>query len=949
MTPPDSDTSHPAFLNGPGAVRALMRAHDWAGSPLGPPAGWPQPLQTIAGIMLAANEAMFTAWGPARAVIYNDAYAAILGGRHPAALGRPFAEVWPELTAAAFPYVDLAYAGEPTTKDDIPLVLDRHGVPEARFFSFFYAPVLLEDGAVGGLFCACHETTQRVQAAQAQRAAEARNRQILDGAVDYAIIANDPDGCVTRWNEGARRILGWTEAEMLGRSVMAIFTPEDQAQGELWHEMRQAAEAGRGTDERWHVRKSGERFWADGELTPLRDEAGGIAGFVKVLRDRTQERAAQALLRESEARFRTLAEAIPGFVWTADRHGTLTYTSPRWQAYTGRSPDRAGGPPGGRAGDGGWLDAIHPDDRDRVRASWFASVAQGAVHEAELRLRAASGEYRWWLSRALPVREDGGETTVWAGVCTDIQDMVESREALARSREELEALVAARTADRNRLWRLSRDIMLVARFDGTITAVNPAWTSLLGWGEPELLGRSYLDFVHPDDLAATRAVSARLAQGATIQHFTNRYLHRDGTLRWISWTSVPDEAFLHAVGRDITGEREQAAALARAEDALRQSQKMEAVGQLTGGIAHDFNNLLTGIIGSLELLQTRLAQQRYDTMPRYISTAQAAANRAAALTHRLLAFSRRQRLDPRPTDANALIASMEDLIRRTVGPAIELRTLGEPALWLTLCDPNQLENAILNLCINARDAMPGGGRLTIETANGTYSPHAARERDLAPGDYVEICVEDTGTGMAPDVAARAFDPFFTTKPMGQGTGLGLSMIYGFAKQSGGQVRLTTALGAGTVIRITLPRYAGAQPRETALAEAGQAPRARDGETILVVDDEAAVRMLVAEVLQDLGYTALDAPDGAQALAILKSGVRIDLLVTDVGMPGGMNGRQLADAARALRPGLRVLFITGYAENTVLGSGDLGPGMHVVTKPFAMDVLTGRVRAIIRGE
>jgi len=387
--------------------------------------------------------------------------------------------------------------------------------------------------------------------------------------------------------------------------------------------------------------------------------------------------------------------------------------------------------------------------------------------------------------------------------------------------------------------------------------------------------------------------------------------------------------------------------LMAAEEALRQSQKMEAVGQLTGGIAHDFNNLLTGIIGSLELLGIRIAQGRLADVERYSLAAQGAAKRAASLTHRLLAFSRRQTLDPKPTDMNRLIAGMEELIRRTIGPAIELETVAAGGLWPTLVDPNQLENALLNLCINARDAMPDGGRLTIESGNRWLDARAARDRDLEPGQYVSLCVSDTGTGMTPEVIAKAFDPFFTTKPLGVGTGLGLSMIYGFTRQSGGQVRIYSEPGEGTMVCLYLPRHRGAAEGTESMPDLADAPRTNAGETVLVVDDEPTVRMLVVEVLEELGYIPIEAADGAAGLKILQSGVPIDLLVTDVGLPGGMNGRQMADAARLVRPGLKTLFITGYAENAVVGNGLLDAGMHVMTKPFAMEALAARIRELIQ--
>jgi signal transduction histidine kinase len=385
----------------------------------------------------------------------------------------------------------------------------------------------------------------------------------------------------------------------------------------------------------------------------------------------------------------------------------------------------------------------------------------------------------------------------------------------------------------------------------------------------------------------------------------------------------------------------------RVEASLRQSQKMEAVGQLTGGLAHDFNNLLTGIGGSLELTRARLSQGKADSVDRYITTAQEAVKRAAALTHRLLAFSRRQALEPKPTNVNRLVTGMEELIRRTVGPAIHVEVVGAGGLWSTLVDPNQLENALLNLCLNARDAMPQGGRLTIETANRWLDERAARDHDIAPGQYISLCVTDTGTGMEADVAAHAFDPFFTTKPLGQGTGLGLSMIYGFARQSGGQIRIYSEVGKGTTMCLYLPRH----DDDPTFNDAVNFPKASeslgDGEVVLVIDDEPSIRMLIADVLSDTGYSVLEASDGPAGLRVLQSAARIDLLITDVGLPGGMNGRQVADAARTLRPDLRVLFITGYAENALMGNGHLEKGMHVLAKPFEVDRLATKIRELVK--
>jgi PAS domain S-box-containing protein len=379
------------------------------------------------------------------------------------------------------------------------------------------------------------------------------------------------------------------------------------------------------------------------------------------------------------------------------------------------------------------------------------------------------------------------------------------------------------------------------------------------------------------------------------------------------------------------------------EEALRQSQKMEAIGQLTGGLAHDFNNLLTGILGNLDLLEMRLGQGRVADLERYIIAARGIVQRASTLTHRLLAFARRQTLDPKPTDINRLVAGMEELIRRTMGELYQIEVVRAAGLWAAYIDQNQLENALLNLCINARDAMPNGGRLTIETANRWLDEHLARRRDLPAGQYVSLSVTDTGTGMPPEVAERVFDPFFTTKAADKGTGLGLSMIHGFMRQSGGEIRVYSEVGRGTTMCLYLPRHYGEADELEPMVEKRIAERTGSGETILVVDDEPSVRTLVVEVLEELGYLAIEAGDGPTALRLLQSVSRVDLLITDLTLPGGIDGREVAEQARTLKPGIRVLFITGYAENAVIGNGQLQPGIQLLHKPFSMQVLASRVK------
>ncbi|KOG03627.1 ATP-binding protein [Pseudomonas syringae] len=514
---------------------------------------------------------------------------------------------------------------------------------------------------------------------------------------------------------------------------------------------------------------------------------------------------------------------------------------------------------------------------------------------------------------------------------------------------QLEIEVNQRTADRNRLWLLSSDIMLQCTFEGVITAVNPAWTDLLGWHESELLGSSLFELIHPDDLDRTQAGASESSTGHAYPRFDNRYRHRDGSYRWISWATQPDAHHIYAVGRDFTVEHDKAEALATAEEALRQSQKMEAVGQLTGGLAHDFNNLLAGISGSLELMDTRIQQGRFNDVARYLAAAQGASKRAAALTQRLLAFSRRQTLEPKPTDGNRLIHDMKDFIQRSIGPAIDFQIIENSELWSIRVDAPQLENALLNLCLNARDAMPEGGKITIVTANEWLDESllpSSNTSNRSGEPYIAFRISDTGSGMSPQIIARVFEPFFTTKPIGQGTGLGLSMVYGFVQQSGGQVKIASTVGTGTTISIYLPRYEGEVGHNEATLSAPDQPRSNRGATVLVVDDEPTVRMLVMDVLNDLGFSAFEAGDSLSGLKLLQSDVPIDLLITDVGLPGSMNGRQLADAARQSRAHLPILFITGYAEIAVLRSDQLEPGMAVMTKPFSIDLMKKRIQSLL---
>jgi PAS domain S-box-containing protein len=529
-------------------------------------------------------------------------------------------------------------------------------------------------------------------------------------------------------------------------------------------------------------------------------------------------------------------------------------------------------------------------------------------------------------------------------ILRDVNERRAAEDALRTLNQTLERKVAERTADRDRMWRLSSDVMLVAQLDGRINAVNPAWTRLFGWSEDVLISANLADFLVPEDQSLLQAALASLSASTAPQLFELRLTTLKQGSRWIAWSAVSDGDLFQAVGRDVTSERQAAKALREAEDALRQSQKMEAIGQLTGGIAHDFNNLLTGIIGSMEVLKRRIAANRFEDIQRFMDAAIVSANRAAALTHRLLAFARRQPLDPKALNLNQLMGGMEELLRRTLGEQVRLSIVLGEGLGSVVTDAHQLENAVLNLAINARDAMPDGGELTITTRNTSL---AAVERsgteEIAPGEYVVVEVRDSGTGIPAEVLAKVFEPFFTTKPIGQGTGLGLSMIYGFAKQSRGHVTIESRVGEGTSVAIYLPLYEGDLP-------AGISTEVVDlvrgsGETVLLVEDDPSVRLLIAEVLRELGYACIEVGDGAGAMPVLASNARLDLMITDIGLPG-MNGRQLAEAAREQRPGLKILFVTGYAEHAIQSNRMEDEGTMMVTKPFVLDALALKIRELI---
>lgn len=814
------------------------------------------------------------------------------------------------------------------------------------------APRFGEDGRFLGHVGSVIDIDERREAEDALRRVNTLLEAVME-AVPGVVYAKDHAGRMLAANRGTVELVGKPLTQIIGRTDVEFLDDAAQAEEVMANDARIMVANRTEVLEEAVSRPDGSRATWLSTKAPFRDAGGAVIGLVGSSIDITERKDTEERLRESEARLSeertrlaTLIESLPVGVCFLTPAGDVLLSNPAYRRFVphGILPSDL---PDTDQRWAGWNENGQPLSREEYPGA--RALRGEATAGTEFLRRAADGD-NWLRVSGVPLSGAGGQLAAAIVVLIDITEQKRAQEALERLNESLEAQVAERTADRDRMWRLSTDLMLVARFDATITAVNPAWTTLLGWSEAELIGRPFIDLVHPEDRESTLMEAARLADGLTTLRFENRYQRKDGSYRFLSWTAVPDESFIHAVARDVDAEKKAEAELEQAQEQLRQAQKMEAVGQLTGGIAHDFNNLLTGVIGSLDMMQRQMAKGVTDKVERYANAAVTSANRAAALTHRLLAFSRRQPLDPKPTNANRLVTGMEELLRRTIGEAVQLEIVTAGGLWQTLCDPHQLESGILNLAINARDAMPEGGTLTIETCNAHLDDaYSARQKEVKPGQYICICVTDTGVGMTADTIQKAFEPFFTTKPIGQGTGLGLSMIYGFARQSEGYAKIYSEVGKGTTFKLYLPRYYGeGEEAEAQVAGLRDEHRTQHGEIVLVVEDETAVRALVVDVLEELGYRAIEAVDGPSGLKLLHSTLRVDLLITDIGLPG-LNGRQLAEAARERRPGLNVLFMTGYAENATIANGFLEPGMEMITKPFAIDALATRIRAMIEAQ
>ncbi|MBX9815788.1 MAG: PAS domain-containing protein, partial [Sphingomonas sp.] len=729
-----------------------------------------------------------------------------------------------------------------------------------------------------------------------------------------------------------------------------------------------------------------ETLWFDLDYSPIPGADDRPEAVLCILADTTERHRAQVARAESEAKFLAMVNSIDQMIWSTLPDGFHDYFNDRWYEYTGV--------PYGSTDGEGWNGVFHPDDQARAWAVWRDCLATGAPYHIEYRLRHRSGQYRWVIGRAQPMRDADGRIIRWYGTCTDVDDLKRAEAALQQKTASLETLNrtgAALAAE------LDVDRIVQAVVDAGTALTGAAYGSFFyraadgpymlyalsgadpqafanfpmprptGLFEPTFSGKAV---VRCDDVARHPAYGSNAPyRGMPPGHLTVRsYLSvpvvsRAGEVIGAMLFGHPeperfsahDETLLlglagqaavaidnarlfaqvqHANETLESRVIEEVAQRTRAEEALRQAQKMEAVGQLTGGIAHDFNNLLTVIVGNVDLALRALDGVGGEPrVRRLLDGARKGADRAATLTQRLLAFSRRQPLEPKPIDVDKLVLGMSDLLNRALGETVRLEIVTSPGLWRVEVDPNQLESAILNLAVNARDAMPEGGRLVIETANAWLDEaYVASHAEVAAGHYVVLAVTDTGTGMPRELIEKVFEPFFTTKEVGKGTGLGLSMIYGFVKQSGGHVKIYSEPGHGTTVKIYLPRLLGDHVVAEDAASGGW-ETSLHAETILVAEDDDDVRAYTAECLRDLGYRVLEAHDGPAALRLLeRQGQVVDLLFTDVVMPG-MSGRDLADSARAVQPGLKLLYTSGYTRNAIVHAGRLDPGVEMIAKPF----------------
>ncbi|WP_295994107.1 PAS domain S-box protein [Rugamonas sp.] len=941
---------------GGGAAGELLRAHDWSASSLGPLAQWDAALRTSTDIVLNSPAAMLLLWGPEHVMIYNDGYAAIAGAHHPAALGARVEQAWPEAWSWNRGALAAALRGEPGVAKDRHLVLMRAagGLPDDGWFDLYYTPVHEAGGGVAGVMVTVIETTDRVERQRklvnesealgelnrGLKGERAMLRALFEQAPGFMAVLRGPDHRFELTNRPYLDLVG--PRALIGRSV-AEALPEVAEQGfiALLDQVYASGVAYVGKAMKVVLRPDGGADavtrYVDFVYQPVRDGGGAVDGIFVEGVDVTERIVAEERLRLAQQ-----AGGIGSFEWFPDS-GKMVVS----QTYR-----RIWGLDDAQEVNADLLVAlVEPADRAKVGPSKLAR-AGNPLDYVEYRVRRpVDGQLRWIARQGEVMEGDTPAQLRYVGVSFDVTARKQTEQALRASQDRLAAIFGQASVGLSEL-----DLA------GNFRRVNGALCQMLGRDADALLGLNMEDLIHPDDLADNRALLALLIDTGAPFTLEKRYRKPDLSWVWISSSmSRLDDEFgqpqaLIAVKTDITERHRielawrelnetleqrvgrEVAERDKAEEALRQSQKMEAVGQLTGGVAHDFNNVLQIISGNLQLLHQH--SDGDSSNRRRLDTAIAAVERGAKLSSQLLAFARRQPLQPVALDLGRLLAEMDELLRRAVGETVDIALQVGAGLWNTLVDPGQLESVILNLAINARDAMRGEGRLSIELGNAVLGEYDVKQlTDVVAGQYVQLTVSDTGCGMTEEVLKRAFEPFFTTKPEGEGTGLGLSMAYGFVKQSRGHIRIDSVSGAGTSVRIYLPRSMLAEVRPEP-----EPPRPVSGgtETVLVAEDDAGVRATVVDMLSALGYRVLQADGGEQALRLLRDGAAVDLLFTDVVMPGPLRSPDLALRARALLPDIAVLFTSGYPQNAIVHEGRLDAGVELLSKPYRREDLARKL-------
>jgi PAS domain S-box-containing protein len=1002
-----SEAAETRFLQGGGEMGAIMRAHDWSTTSLGPPDGWPQPLKTALRLLLNTGHPMYIWWGPELLCFYNDAYRQSIGAeRHPGSLGRPGRAVWDEIWDIIGPQIDQVMSGGPATWHENALVpITRDGKREDVYWTYSYGPIDDPETAtgVGGVLVVCTETTKSVLAEQRQLKETERQRRLFEQAPGFIIIMHGPDHVVEFINDAHRRI--FNSAGWIGKPIRQAF-PSIAGQG-FFELLDQVYASGRlyqavGAEVRYRrsPQEPEETRYLTFNFAPLFDHQGGITGIFCEGFDATEEYTVGEALRRSEEQLRLSTEAAEIGLWDVDLVADVLFWPPRLKAMFGISPDV----PVTMAD---FYGGLHPEDREATTAAFAAAIdpSRRALYDVEYRtVGKEDGVIRWVAAKGRGIFDDNGACVRVIGTAIDITAhklaeaerifMLELSDALRDGSTEAALHTVSGMMGRhfavNRVgyghldprenvfdytvcWTDGKTVPLLGRFPAQ--AFGAKIVAKLEAGETVVVEDLFNDPL--SDESWTRETAAKVdTRGILVVPFlragqlrTIVYLNSTPPRRWSPaeiafMEEVAErtrqviekseaEAALQALNATLEARvEERTAALRAAEEALRQSQKMEAIGQLTGGVAHDFNNLLTIVTGGLEMIRRQLPKLPASDVTARIERGRdmslEGVRRATVLTKRLLAFSRQQPLSPEVIDPNKLVAGIAELLRRTLGENVVLETVLAGGLWRTEADANQLESALVNLAVNARDAMPNGGKVTIETANAYLdAAYVATSVDqLVEGQYVMIAVSDTGTGMDRKTLERAFDPFFTTKEVGKGTGLGLSQVYGFVRQSSGHVKIYSELGQGTTVKIYLKRSSGAEERANEIA-APPAAQAVGRERILVVEDDAALREYSTDILKELGYQVTSAADADEALRAIDKGA-YDLLFTDVVMPGSMNGRQLADEAARRQPGLKVLFTTGYSRNAIVHHGRLDAGIHMISKPFAYDELAAKIRGMLDG-